>query len=212
MHIPISIEAGSFLGATVGALGLYFGFRKKKPTETAHAKGAERGFEIRSTIERLKLAVPEISIVSTAVVSNGGHQGDVTIPKSLEVLESTDFTTWETFNMPMKMEPALLNVHAGMMRSANSGRGEYFFIPEQLQSEKTVRWYKNCEPVIEQSSVHLIGINEREGYSVVLYINYMHKFIPSPDTAKVVDMHIAALKRLYTPIKKTWWGRKNFIT
>ena len=28
MHIPISIEAGSFLGATVGALGLYFGLAK----------------------------------------------------------------------------------------------------------------------------------------------------------------------------------------
>lgn len=208
--IPISVEAGSILGGTAAAISLYLGFRKKKPTDTAHAKGTETGFAIRATIERLRMAIPEIQICSTGVISNGGHQGDVTVSKQLEILESTDFATWEAFSEPIKMEPELLNIHAGMMRSAQYGRGEYVFMPEQLKSEKIIKWYEYTG--IKQSSVHLIGINESGGYSVVLYINYRQKFIPPPTASQLIDSHIYALKRLYTPIKASWWSKKNFIT
>lgn len=202
-----SVEVGSLIAGLATAIGLFLGFRKKKPRETVHAKTAERGSEIRSTLHRLVLSIDNLKIATVAIVRNGGHIGDVTVPKTIQVLESTDFSTWETWSDPRKMEPALLNIHSIVINSANNF---YSFKPSQLNGSDHKNWYDTHN--IQESTMHLIGINERFGYSIVLFMNYHQEWIPNPTAIKSIDAHLVALKKLYRPTKK-WWNLKDaFIT
>lgn len=203
--IPINIELGSILGAVVLAAGTYFGLRKKKFKETSHAIGMEKSIHVRHILNKTVLSIPGARIASIGIVRNGGRAADLTEPKTLQILESSDFSTWELFNEPFQMEPELKAIHNNMIDRS----GVYDFKASQLQAEITKQWYRDNS--LTQSSAHLIGINDEEGYSVVMYVNYGHEFIPYPDANKLLLAFTRELKDTYSSKPGTFRRRNKLI-
>jgi hypothetical protein len=193
----------ALITAIGGFVAVWVGLKVRKTAKTSnHAQGAEKTSEGYEICQSLVAGIEQAKIVSIAKIINGGPSAKVDEPKYMEVLTSSDYQTWLQWKERGEMEPKLVSIHNKTIQHST-----WSYKPNEIDNPQAHKWYEDNE--LKQTSHHLISVNDTEGVSYVLMINYEHEHVLTLKSTGLIRISIERLGDIFAP--KQWASKKNYF-